>query len=1237
MSTVTDAYDNEPSRSKEAAKNVAKNQIARKYGRKAAKTGIKLSFKIIKLPLTIFSGVFGSILVPIICITMITVMIVNMFGQVFNVEQYSQENPELVKYFLQSNYEEFETKVNSYVHDPEFISFVCNSEFDNGYTKLVYGGTSAYTQSELKGNYTGVQGQKANWVSYDKNKDKYYAKSVLSKIQDYIDSGVDVSNIKINDNYLKGYGEASGYGKKESLAFTQWINNSYYTIPFYYHFNMARNSDYAYPSSFLGYVYEGTKGGLPNWFSEVNCGSWGFMKYATTDGKSTSNDGIGGYPNVSRQIWSNVETGKGDMAYSKISYENYLNTGWMSFKPKKSNAGNIPSGSRYESDYTSGNCYYAKGVMLGYNMYVLDNWFEKALNSLWNKDESYGYQPFSAYYTHKAKSKYDKSINNLYVYDWFNIKTGKQTNYEKYIMNVNDVKTVGKRESSNGTSVVNTNIETWLNNFAEYFAKEIYYVYPNRQYIIDYFLNSDNSEKMKHKRIAFLQRSFYAMATGSAFDVKLDEEYNVEGGKVGSVITESNVGSLDINKLSIDGLEYLEYSDDAGTSDIKSLEDANNKIKESANNFSTLYAGKGESLDGKTFEANLVYKAKIKVTYKTDKEDNYFYVPIKNVLTVDMSGKVISNKLIFNAKGYKITKEGNNNKKLKSLITFSWDKDYRESQYTYDNEGTVKNENPLDSIDVEKALKIKEYVNKEWDVNCLQVGTEDVLKALKTYCNQEAKKSKTSYSPLFYLFDGTLKGKREVNITYTDHSFLNYDVAEKKDSSGKVTSVIIEIYTYYPDLSKYGDGEYRIAYGFENGDALQQALNLLQYTQANADKQKGGKNEGKTLSDLNDKVDFSKLLISVNDDSYVDTGGIYTESDVYSYIATILAEVESSNNWGSVAKPYANSSGEKTITVGAYQFYGENAHTLLKNICKNYKKESLKYISDSLYKEIMSDTNWESTYWKPKSDSDYTSISKLIKTEFGIKCQKELMAQRTKGYVDLAVNTYKITDIKVQVYFAVMYHQSPKQTKAVVSSFSKTTITLDALHSARANNGVLCNYVNRYNTTYKFCQQITSMKGIKGDIAKVLQYAQSDRVMGKKYSNARSDFLGSNGLPNQKKYKATYDCSEFVACCYYYGMGFDFGKNYTAASMEAYLEEKGYTVVCSGSVDTNKLQPGDVMFFNSSNGYNKGAHGIGHVAIYLKDGKCVEAGDPVGIYNVAGRENLYKAYRIVNNATKKNK
>lgn len=241
---------------------------------------------------------------------MVTVLIVNLFGAVFSVNQYKQENPELVRLFLQENYEKFEARVNEYVHSPEFISFVCESEFDNGYTKLVYGGTPAYTQAELQGNFVGVQGQKASWVkAYDKDgneitnrdelrkeiKDKdgekkkkyedvtYKGTSVLETIQKYIDSGVALDNIKINDEYLKGYGEASGYLKKNkdkdkdkdnldfnedlkgTLNFETWINNSYFGIPYYYHWAMAKNSEYEGPAEYYFPFEADEVPGLPNW------------------------------------------------------------------------------------------------------------------------------------------------------------------------------------------------------------------------------------------------------------------------------------------------------------------------------------------------------------------------------------------------------------------------------------------------------------------------------------------------------------------------------------------------------------------------------------------------------------------------------------------------------------------------------------------------------------------------------------------------------------------------------------------------------------------------------------------------------------------------------------------------------------------------------------------------------------------------------------------------------------
>ena len=53
------------------------------------------------------------------------------------------------------------------------------------------------------------------------------------------------------------------------------------------------------------------------------------------------------------------------------------------------------------------------------------------------------------------------------------------------------------------------------------------------------------------------------------------------------------------------------------------------------------------------------------------------------------------------------------------------------------------------------------------------------------------------------------------------------------------------------------------------------------------------------------------------------------------------------------------------------------------------------------------------------------------------------------------------------------------------------------------------------------------------------------------------------------------------------------------------------------------------MFFNDGASANyEQAHNIGHVALYIGDGKVAEAGSPVGVYNLVGR-NYYRVYRII--------
>jgi hypothetical protein len=1283
MAVVEDAYDKEPSRVGNEVKNRAKQEV-KKRAKKAAKdkvkqmaqkktiqTSVKAVISAVKWICTVLAGVIAELIVPIICLAMVTILIVNLFGAVFSVNQYKQENPELVRLFLQENYEKFEARVNEYVHSPEFISFVCESEFDNGYTKLVYGGTPAYTQAELQGNFIGVQGQKASWVkAYDKDgneitnredvrkeiKDSdggkkkkyedvtYKGTSVLETVQKYIDSGVPLDKIKINDEYLKGYGKASGYLKKNrdedkdnvdinedlkgTLNFETWINNSYFVIPYYYHWAMAKHSEYEGPAKYYFPFEADEVPGLPNWRTDTGSGWRRFMLPASSDGKKATSGGFG--PSENCMFYGTHTKDKG---YEKMTYKQYLKTNWGTFYSDSDSdpVTNYFWQGKAEDDMDAlGKVYFSQGVMLGYKMEKIDSWFE----SFWNlaidhSDQNYRYTPISKYFyvTGTEDTQFTSyGVDDIYLYNWWNKKSkdGKKTNYEKYMMTPKNVNTVGKREKKNGQSILNTNIESWLDNFAEYFAKEIYYVYPNREYVMDFFLSDDNSKEMKQKRIAFLQRSFYAMATGSSLDYELEEEYTISGGQAGSLMSGSLCGEININKLSIKEISPFQYKDNyTGTKEVKTEAEIEACKQASLDMYNNPTSTFGRPQDD-TFTAKVYYKAEIKAQYSDDTADVYFNVPIRNELSIDSDGDIVSSNITFNVSGIDdMTKGSGKNSYLKSLVKFSWDKEYYDGQVVSKDEGKTKPENPLDKIDVDKSYKLNSSKDTKWDdLSILSLKTSEVKGKILNYI-----KSKET-NPLFVLFDGTLKGERTLELSYNDHSFLNYEVNEKKDDAGNITSVVIEIYTYYPDISKYGDSDYRVAYGFENSDALREAVHLLTYIRDNKDKQIGGSKEGKKLTGLNDAVDFSKLIIGIDDKSYVDTGGVFSDGDICMSIATILAKVES-GNWGDAHGPRCG--GEVTMTVGAYQFYGERAHRLLRRIVENHKDEALGIISDSLYKTIKSKSDWVKTqYVAPESDC--VMLRKLLKTDYGIHEQKNQMAEDASVYVKQAI-ALGITDIKCQVYYAVMYHQSPKQTGIIISSLQKG-FTLDELHKATLNNGVLGDYISRYTTTYEFCQEMKDMmdlKGVSGDLTAVMQYLSSKYVIGKPYGR------GGDISNKAQKYKSTYDCSELVYCAYYYGMGFDFGGNTISDGQEKYLADNNYPVVDGVSntgtgnsvIDTSKLKPGDVIFFNTGASSNTShAHNIGHVAVYYGDGKVVEAGSPVGYYNVVGRK-IYKAYRIV--------
>lgn len=1177
----------------------------------------KLKRKIMLFLAPVFFTVVSAALIPI--------LIVNAIGQMFDVEMYEQECPELVRVFLKDHYDEFEQQVRRLCNEPEFMNFVANSEFDNAYTKLVYGGTSAYTQDELKGSYRGVGEQKAGWIT--KDGDRYQAKSVLETIQEYIDSGVSKNKISISDEYLNGYEKSSGVtyerldGKNskvvaKSMDFDTWINNSYYNIPYYYHWGIAKYSTYNEPMTLFGWTYKGTDCGLPNWMEDSR-GNWHFMDYANTLGKMYD-----GRPDVYTKVFGK----QGRKNYTNMSYGDYLKTGWTAYKPNHNTSGALTDNqlTDYNKKKTAA---YAEGVMLGYKMEVTDSWLGKVLNHLSGADENYDYYPFSKYYDGFKSNVFKQAIDDLYVYKWYDIKSNGKSNYDRYLASPKNIKLLKEREGQ-----VNTNVLEWQDKFAEYFAKEIYYVYPNRDYVVDYFLG----DAKKEKKIAFLQRSFYAMATGSALDVDIDEEYAIKYGKIASNITEKTVGNIGVSSYEIKSVEpecmrHVDYDYETENSSKRITKTKIRSSSEIKEEYSKWIAQKDYMDDDNFFEA--AYKMNITLNLENGKTRDVRDVPV--VIHAEYQKDGSSERIDYTVKinsdnDFMSRLPKRDIEKIKKEIENSWDTDYYNEQYPDNDDAYVekdidKKNNPLDKCRFKKS--------DDWEptyegVNVALSDFDDSLFDADKLCGRFEKSAKSNnYKENVFLtmFDGKLVGTREIPFKYSDHSFLNYKVSEIKDSTGNISSVNISIYTYYPDVSQYGEENYRVAYAFETKGALKESFKLLDYAR-----------KKKTLDGVSKVVDFSQIIIS-DEKKYIKDNVLIEDDDLLTFLVEYIAQLENHYS-GPTYDSVRNAVGgfaESSITVGMFQWYGGRAHNALKCVFNADKKWCRKNLSSDTYNLLNSGT------WAPNSltQSQIDELRKMMGQDFAKEAQIKLAKQDVKGYVDKA-KELGITDPKLVAYFAQTYHNTPavgvNMAKAVVGKYGATV---------NEQSGEALEYMRAYikqNTGYYSKAGLAWRYDKAFEVAKEISFTKSSYspVSSDKAKKAVDAAVAKSGCPYSQASRngsTIFDCSSLVAYAWSQaGVDISGGGGVLSVTAAGELQwcEKNATMVCEGQADLSKLQTGDIIFFTGNPSRYKQ---IGHVALYYGDNKVVEAGEPVGVYNLGNRASFHSAWRIVDKkATKKN-
>lgn len=650
-------------------------------------------------------------------------------------------------------------------------------------------------------------------------------------------------------------------------------------------------------------------------------------------GKNTIYDSEQEYPNTS-------EGKKNTQVFKKMSYKDILSTGFTKLYTESSyvdygqanDAGSDTNdyynpffkikGQSSDSDKVYG--YPAQGVLLGYKMNAVEDSFESTWNEMLGYDGFYNYSAFSKHMVSTFKNynngnnevtetDYKDIIRDLYIYNWEDklTKGTKHSNYYNYLRKPNDIEKISQREDSSKYSVNNTLINTLREQFANYFINQIYYIYSDNikdseerqtetgggsDYIHDFFLSDTVS---KQKKIEFLQRSFYAMASGSSYTYQATEEYKVENGVVINKLNGQRVGGLELNtKIQVNYLNKLTTPISKIT---KAVAGGNIYAEDDSRNDDY----KAPITDGKqgwgdnftVYLDNDYAKAinRIKVFNSVNNKgwNNMGWSNEKTTVTDDM----VENSLIdwpgcsdgstegTTNQGFKYIVAIDKDNKMQNLkiyydgVLITKDKNKKESKTKCQIIMEIKSTNQNDLLAQKFTIKVNGqnqkfeklfYKHINWNKDFYKTHKEDIdgqnynfdvsmdkgydkanfninsLTAQQLSPEEITKFLNGQIDGSFPMF-ANITGDRDIVIDYNTAGFLTYEINEEKDDSGNITEVTAAVYMKFPDV----DMETRLAYMWEKEGMLENAVKLYDIY-----------NKQNNLKDAESKVDLNELIIN---------------------------------------------------------------------------------------------------------------------------------------------------------------------------------------------------------------------------------------------------------------------------------------------------------------------------------------------------------------------------------------
>lgn len=335
------------------------------------------------------------------------------------------------------------------------------------------------------------------------------------------------------------------------------------------------------------------------------------------------------------------------------------------------------------------------------------------------------------------------------------------------------------------------------------------------------------------------------------------------------------------------------------------------------------------------------------------------------------------------------------------------------------------------------------------------------------------------------------------------------------------------------------------------------------------------------------------------------------------YAVETGGQVYGRQDYANFTEAYTNSSAEHAITIGAGQWYGEEAKRLLNRI----KKENPSLFSSLDTAGIacdLIDKNW-SIYRIVKTSAKAKCIVEIINSAIGHKCQDMLVDEQMDEYVREA---YKlgVLEAAAQAMCANFRHQGGYSAVTRILAKAKKPYTLDSLYAAcKMDTG---NQVGAYRSRQKMVYESLKKYFLDGGVDKMSVVEKAVKQM---EAWAQDNSHGYDQIYRWGE-KGDYDCSAAVIqACENAGIPVKTGGATYTGNMLSVFKRCGFVDVTAQVNRTtgSGLVRGDVLL-NTTH----------HAAMYCGNGKEVEAsinekgtatGGKPG--DQTGREFLIRSYR----------